>query len=287
MNKFNCEIAKKVPLESIMAHLGIACERKKGDDIWYKSPFCIPQKTGSFKVNIVINKWFDFALGEGGDTIKLVALINKCNTSKALEYIRGLNYDLFSFQQLIGTIQSAKMEILEIAEIKSENIKKYLFNRGLHGQEIYDYCNEITYSNKGRMYKSLGFKNRIGGFELRDEGFKSCFGKKDITFYDFGQQNLSVFEGFIDFLSYLMLPEFEIKEANYLIMNSLSMIPRIDEIIKNHEKCYYFLDNDLAGKSAFESLKSRFEHQIDKSGFYAAHKDLNDFLIFKNTQSHE
>ncbi len=281
MDIFNCELAKKVPLESLMAHIGIAYERKKGENIWYKSPFYNPQKTGSFKINTTINKWYDFALGEGGDTIKLITKLNKCNTSKALEYIKNLNIDFFSFQQPLEIERPTKMEILKISEIQNENLKEYLNHRGVFVDQANKYCKEITYSNNGKLYRSIGFENRLGGYELRNERFKSCFGKKDITYFDNGFENLAVFEGFIDFLSFFELEEFQKIEANYLILNSLSMINRAELIINNHQNTYLFLDNDFAGKVAKDALMKKFPNQIDMSNQYSNVKDLNDYLFYK------
>ncbi len=280
MEKFNCKIAKNVPLEHIMKHFNIAVERKKSDNLWYLSPFK-SEKTASFKVNTTHNIWYDFSIGTGGDTIKFMEKLQKCDTSKALELLKKFEVDFFSFQQPKEILKPNGIEILKIGDIRNSNLINYLSTRGIYEKEAFGYCKEIIYLNYGKVYQSIGFENQSNGFELRNEKFKSCFGKKDITFFDNNSENLTVFEGFIDFLSFLMLDEFRINNSNWLILNSLALINRIESYLINHKLTYLFLDNDLAGKTATSGIISKYSNQIDMSIFYANHKDLNDYLIYK------
>jgi hypothetical protein len=286
MEKYNCKTAKNISLVPLMAQLGYAIDKKKGDNYWYKSPFK-PEKTASFKINTTINKWFDFSLGSGGDTIEFVKKLKGFETDKALEFLSNPCINFFSFQQPQAIEKSQGIQIVSIKPIKNMVLIKYLNSRGIFGEKPLSFCCEVEYLNVGRTYKSIGFKNSSNGFELRSEKFKSCFGKKDYTFYDYGYQKLSVFEGFMDFLSYLMLSELEIFDSNYLILNSLTMINRVDGIIERHKQIYYFLDNDQAGNESVKKLKLTPVTQIDMSIFYSEHKDLNDYLVFIYTQSHE
>lgn len=286
MEKYNCKTAKNIPLVPLMAQFGYSIDKKKRDNYWYKSPFK-PEKTASFKINTTLNKWFDFSLGCGGDTIEFVKKLRGIETDKALEFLSNPSIDFFSFDQPQAFEKPQGIQIVAIKTIENDGLLKYLKARGIFGEKLLSYCNQIEYLNVGKSFKSIGFKNNSGGYELRSDRFKSCFGKKDYTFFDYGYQKLAVFEGFMDFLSYLMLSELEIIDTNYLILNSLAMLNRVDRIIERHKQIYYFLDNDKAGNEAVEKMKSKPFTQIDMSIFYSGHKDLNDYLIFINTQSHE
>lgn len=83
----------------------------------------------------------------------------------------------------------------------------------------------------------------------------------------------------MDFLSYLMLPVFHVADANFLVLNSLSLIGKASAYLDDHDSKFLFLDNDQSGFKAANQLKQRYSRVIDMSSFYAGHKDLNDFLI--------
>ena len=67
-------------------------------------------------------------------------------------------------------------------------------------------------------------------------------------------------------------------DADFLILNSLSFMQRSQPLIKSHES-FLFLDNDQAGANAKKALHSEHIPFLDCSGFYAAHKDVNDYLV--------
>jgi hypothetical protein len=93
-----------------------------------------------------------------------------------------------------------------------------------------------------------------------------------------GGANLIVFEGFMDFLSYLMLPVFHIADASFLILNSISLVRRASESISAFPSKFLFLDNDRSGMKAAAQINQLYPRVVDMSLFYAGNKDLNDFL---------
>ena len=52
---------------------------------------------------------------------------------------------------------------------------------------------------------AIGFKNDSGGYELRNPYFKGSSSPKDITTFNNGAKEATVFEGFIDFLSFMAI----------------------------------------------------------------------------------
>lgn len=67
-----------------------------------------------------------------------------------------------------------------------------------------------TLPHARQWYFSVGFKNRKGGIEIRNPYFKGAVSPKDITHVshnagDRRQSPVLVFEGFMDYLSYLAL----------------------------------------------------------------------------------
>ena len=72
-------------------------------------------------------------------------------------------------------------------------------------------CKEIHYELRGRKFFALGFKNQSEGFEIRNPYYKGCIKTKDISIirHQNGeiQCHVCIFEGFMDFLSYLTLKQ--------------------------------------------------------------------------------
>ena len=81
----------------------------------------------------------------------------------------------------------------------------------------------------------------------------------------------------MDFLSWQTLNPSSTSDA--IVLNSLALLPRIQEKIKGYKQVESFLDNDDAGRKSFEVLKQFYSHVIDGSVRYGAHKDLNEWLV--------
>ena len=81
----------------------------------------------------------------------------------------------------------------------------------------------------------------------------------------------------MDFLSWRKLhPEID---ADSIVLNSLALLPKVFPLITSYPSIECFLDNDVAGRKAFELLKCSCPHVMDGSVRYQAHKDLNEWLI--------
>jgi Toprim-like/CHC2 zinc finger len=281
IQKMNCKTAKKMPLEQIMACLNIPIEKTLGNDIWYLSPFK-SEKTASFKINTNRNIWFDFSLGQGGDGIKLIQTLKNCDAKKALEFLSEIMGGDFVYQKsetFKSELNKSSIKILNISLVSDKKLTQYLNSRGIFSDQAISFCKVIEYENMGRKFKSVAFENLSGGFEIRSEGFKSCHGKKDISLLKNGGQNILIFEGFFDFLSYLETPNLKVENADYLILNSLVNSRKISNILEIYRKIFLFLDNDEAGNKAKLELKKVGKEIIDMSVFYEKYKDLNECLV--------
>lgn len=282
--------AKKIPLDAFLEANGISLSKvcNDGQDKWFLSPFRF-ENTPSLHISVRNNIWFDFGKTEG---VKGGSIIDFCLEYFPLttikEVLEKLETDFSSFQQpqtktegmeVNKKVLSSKIKIVDIEELSHEPLITYLAKRGIDIITAQKYCKQIGYVNNDKYFKSIGFQNQSGGFELRSEGFKSCTSPKDITFIDNGcNDKLAVFEGFIDFLSYQMLPLFFIENANWLILNSLSFIKCSYKVCNEHKQVFLFLDNDAAGQKAVSMFQARFPLTVNMSVFYTQFKDLNDYL---------
>ncbi|WP_417153167.1 toprim domain-containing protein [Rikenella microfusus] len=92
-----------------------------------------------------------------------------------------------------------------------------------------------------------------------------------------------VFEGFMDFLSYLSLKENPARPLNVIVLNSVANLDKAIPFLQRHQAVHLFLDRDEAGHMATAEIASRCPQSevIDHSGFYLGYKDVNDYLRAK------
>lgn len=280
----NCKtINEQIKMIDYLAQKNINPIKIKNNDYWYCSPFR-NENTASFKVAISTNRFYDFGEGIGGN---LIDLISKLENISVKQVIRKVTND-FSFPKQDHLNESFsdplilnKISILQNKSIFNYNLKRYLKSRGIENSDYWKYIREIHFStgNINNLY-SIGFKNDSGSFELRNSFYKGSTGK-DITTLLNNSNKLNVFEGFMDFLSWLEI--FGVETEDFLILNSISMQAKIKDILghKNYDTVNLYLDNDEAGKTLTEKVNSTFSQSKDCSELYCNHKDLNEFLISK------
>ena len=237
------------------------------------------EKTPSLFVNFINNVAFDFGTGKKYDVVSLVQGIKQCSVSQALEYLSQFD---FSFQQQICNItkNESKYEILSISEVKHNALIQYLKERRIENN--IHLLKEIHYKISNKKYFGIGFKNDANGYEIRNKYSKICIGRKDITTVKNKSNNLRIFEGFMDYLSFIQMKKtLEEQLSDYVILNSVSMIFKLKKIIENYEKIGLYFDNDEAGNRATNEVKQLNPYVEDNRILYQNYKDLNDFIMGK------
>ena len=69
--------------------------------------------------------------------------------------------------------------------------------------------------------------------------------------------------------------------SDYVILNSVTMIFKLEKIIKSYEKIELYFDNDEAGNRATNEVKRLNPYVEDNRILYQNYKDLNDFIMSK------
>lgn len=299
----NIQQAKQIKLFDLLAHLGYHPTHVKnsGDDVWYLSPFR-QEETPSFHISLRYNCWFDFAESNKGDHNSIVDFVIKYNRTDvpgALNYLSSLrlsnNNDVAISKPPAlspGSFKSeeSKAEILDIKSLYAYSLKNYLVeSRGISLQLGMKYLREIKYrflegENQGKEFYSIGFRNRSGGWALRNKYFKMATKPNDISVIETGSDRVSVYEGFMNFLSHLMLSRNVSPVTDVVILNSNSFKEIGKDFIneKGYNIVYSFLDNDQPGKKTLEYFKVELPMVTDCSGAYRSHNDLNDYLLNGN-----
>ena len=269
---------KQISITDYLQQQGYSVARVQGIHFWYYSPLR-NESTPSLKVNTERNQWYDFGTGEHGDTIDLVCALQHCTISKAIELlgdIKQVAHRDFSFG---GESKASehKLVILSAQPLNNPYLIHYIAERGIPLSIANRFCSEIRYNNTNRTYYAIGFANDAGGWEIRSPYFKGCIAQKAITTISKGTDVLQIFEEFMDFLSWQTLNPSSTSDT--IVLNSLALLPRIQEKIRGYKQVESFLDNDEAGRKSFDVLKQFYPSIIDGSVRYRTHKDLNEWLV--------
>ena len=269
---------KQIAITDYLQQQGYVPARVQGIHYWYYSPLR-NESTPSFKVNTERNQWYDFGSGEHGDIIDLVCALHRCTISEAIRLLSGskqIVHQDFSFGGERKTSKH-KLEIISVQSLTNPYLLRYIAERGISLSIANRFCSEIRYNNTNRTYYAIGFANDAGGWEIRSPYFKGCIAPKAITTISKATDVLQIFEGFMDFLSWQTLNSSSTCDA--IVLNSLALLPRIQEKIKGYKQVESFLDNDDAGRKSFEVLKHFCPSIIDGSVRYRTHKDINEWLV--------
>ena len=281
---------KRYPIVEYLERKGIKPVRKTPTYVMYRSP--LREETHpSFKVDTEKNLWIDYGEGRGGSIIDLCMRMEGCTLSEAIRRLgqnapdngtyNFLNDFVPNNPQPAMVVNGAR-RLIEISDTLPPHLQDYLTKeRCIDLEKAMPFLKCISYEVRGRHYQAIGFANLSGGYELRDDKtFKGTIAPKDITpIFTDRAEPVCIFEGFMDFLSFLSMKE-EITN-HCLVMNSVSNVARTIRYLNDRHLTHIraFLDNDEAGRRTVQDfIKSGF-HVEDMNIHYKDFKDLNEYHV--------
>lgn len=293
--------AAKIPIERYLLAEGFKHSRVTlgGDELWYHSPIRSGDKTPSFKVNRPKNIWYDHGLDEGGDVIALVCTLRKVTVSEALAIIESLErqglpqikndpVDEINSSMTICATQAVVPEskILKVQDIKHPALMDYLQQRCIDRSLAKKFLKEVHYQRVMSLqnYFTLGWPNGQG-FDTRNAYFKGFVGtgKSISTLTMEGNESVLVFEGFLDFLSYVGYRGEVPKKEGFLILHSTALKRQAVKAIKQYDikRVQLFMDHDDVGRSCkVFFLKYLLGYEVqDCSELYTGYKDVNEWYV--------
>ena len=275
----NCKQFNSIKLEEVLVSLGHHPTKQNEKEAWYRNPFA-NENHASFKINKNMNYWYLHSEGIGGNNVDFMKKYLNASVKEVLEWAEQ-NFFSFQYQNNSNTKQKAlanNYTIIEVKDIQHQALLEYLKSRKVENQ--LEFLKEIHYRMNDKNYFGIGFKNDSGGYEIRNKYSKICLGKKDVSMIKNGSENLKIFEGFFDFLSFKNIEKsLSDEKSDYIILNSVSMISKIKSLLENHKNIGLYFDNDEAGNRAVETLKKEFENVEDDRILYKDFKDLNDWAM--------
>ena len=283
----NCKQFNTIPLEEVLQNLGHLPTKQTEKEAWFLNPFA-NENHASFKINKNMNYWYLHSEGIGGKNVDFMKKYLNASVKEVLEWAEMQHFSSFQPQNAIQKQNNSKpnYQITDIKELQNENLKEYLHQRGI-SSKTYPLVKEVHFTIGEKKLYAIGFENLSGGWELRNSFYKGSLQKKDISIVNLNNENqnetgkrIVVFEGFMDALSFVEMKPFFI--GDLLVMNSISLLNRTNEFLKNYSEIHLFLDNDKAGETCKNEILKSFPEAKNHSEIYALHKDLNDYLQFKN-----
>ena len=178
----NIQEAKQIKIADYLQSLGHRPVKQQGANLWYKSPLR-NESEASFKVNTMMNSWFDFGMGKGGNIITLASYLYATDNlpyllDKMEKQTPHVRPTVFSFTQ---QATEPSFERLEVRELNHPALLRYLSERKINLYIARKECAELHFSHNCKNYFAIGFKNKSGGYEVRNRFFKGCMSPKDIT----------------------------------------------------------------------------------------------------------
>jgi hypothetical protein len=283
----NCKSGNNLSIAGFLLSKGISPESYNNKSFLYFSPLR-NEKTASFKVDRVKNIWYDFGTGTGGRLIDLVCKMYGVDIPGSLLILSGAGTppQSFSFDQPQDNTTESNLILKHIQPLQNRALIQYLKSRKIPFEIAARYTNEAYYTitkpdtGEIKKYFAICFKNIAGGYELRNPYFKGSTSPKSYSIIPGNPEKINVFEGFIDFLSALVYYQQQEPQATTIILNSLSHLRHLWEILPNFNQINLYLDQDAPGQKAAKEIQSRFPMAVNKSEIlHEKYKDFNEFLI--------
>ena len=289
-----------ISIIEIMAHYGKRLDHTRSG--LYFSPFR-DETNPSFHINESKNSWYDYGTGEGGSLFDFVCKLAGISRSEVYDWLASFRHMVpeSEYKDVIAPIlqrpQHSSKIVIDSAShtFTKTKLVEYAASRAVSKEILEKYCEEIIYhveTAPDRKFFAIGFKNNSDGYVLRSSISKKC-SCSDITTLDPSGQmtdkttgdKVLVFEGFMDFLSWMTDVKQLIPKYDCCILNSVTNIGKALPWIMQHSNIAAFMDNDQAGKDTLqkimESAKDTADHDIcvyDMSRLYEGYNDLNEKL---------
>ena len=290
MKEEDLSLIKRYPIVEYLERKGVKPVRRTPSYALYRSP--LREETHpSFKVDTEKNLWIDYGEGRGGSIFDLCMRMEGCTLSEAIRRLgqnapdNGIYSSLNDFMpnnsQPMMAINGAR-RLIGISDTLPPYFQEYLMKeRCIDLEKATPFLKCISYEVRGRHYQAIGFANLSGGYELRDDKtFKGTIAPKDITLiFTDRAEPVCIFEGFMDFLSFLSMKE-EITN-HCLVMNSVSNVARTIRYLNDRHLTHIrtFLDNDEAGRRAVQDFIKAGFHVENMNIHYQDFKDLNEYHV--------
>lgn len=274
--------ARSVDLFHYMTSLGYVPVRYNDRKASFLSPKR-DEKHPSFEIDRRMNRWSDYGdAGAFGSPIDFIMWMKGCDE---LEAAKTLVNDIRISTHKAPSKEKRQEKSIEVLnewdEITNEALVDYCENeRKIPIYIVNRFCKQVLFqfsSSKYVKYFGVGWPNDNGGHSIRGLWFRGSTRPAGISTITKGNTNETmVFEGMMDFLSYMVL--YGGLGHEIIVLNSLIFIPMITDYLKEKTHVHLWIDNDAAADEKAEYLKESGVNIVDHRGEFMGYNDLNELL---------
>ena len=282
------DIKEQVSLADLLSSLGYKPEKRSGKELLYISMLRVTDTNPSFSVNQELNVWYDHGSGKGGNIIDFAMVYWRLTFIEAMKKraaVSGGNFSAIGPGEKKLRRHARKLPHYCIEEIKplgsNPAITDYVLSRGVwqaaksHLKEVYYYVEDEQKVRK--PFFSAGWQNELCSWEVRNPYFKGCLGHKAISFIGRDCNQVAVFEGYFNYLSWLTVNP--LAGDSILVLNSASLLASAISKAKDFSEISLFFDRDVTGENISAAFLQALPRAIDQSGQYLNFNDYNEMLV--------
>jgi hypothetical protein len=278
-----CQELNQQDLVEFLATLGLHPAKVRGNAYWYHSPFHVDRHP-SLKVDRSKNVWYDHGGAQpgGGTLIDFGIRYYQCSVADFLRrYPSILPTSLPTAPSQSPNDQVTEyIRIESIQPLSSLSLLSYLRERRIPYEIARQFCQQLSIRVREKNHTVIGFANRSDGYEFRSRFIKLSNRPKDLSLIGNSCQQLLIFEGFFDFLSWKTINTGQAQpKADCCILNGTANHSKLDSILPQYEQYHLYLDNDNAGRELTRKILNEFPRGSDASNLYQGYKDLNQWHI--------
>ncbi|MFN3773437.1 toprim domain-containing protein [Cloacibacterium normanense] len=265
----------------------VVFERKTGHDFYFRTP--------ENKFSVSHDGFYDFKSGEGGQIIKAIMTLENKSWKDAVKFLRefsgfeNLNVSETNVQYRKTSLHQPPLIINSVTP-NNDKLIQYFENRGISKGVLQYFTKQIHFKIADKTLFGIGIENVSNGWEIRNPLMKTKIGENDISEVRGNKNELIVFEGMTDTLSFFQLLKSNQLQNNRSIvtLNSVTNVGRFLQKYEHYEgKIFLCLDGDEAGNSVTQKILNEFKNKNiqDIRSLYniseKGNKDLNDYLQYK------
>lgn len=286
------KITKGISVIDYFLHLErkgtVTFDRKSGKDYYFRTP--------QHKFSVSSNGYYDFKTAEGGQIIKAVMELEKLTWKDAISFLKNFggseveqNLHAERNRLLTGSDSPRSSEGFLIHSFVPNNahLISYFEERGISAEVLKAHTRQVHFETGGKKYFAIGIENVSKGMDLRNPYMKSKIGKNNLSERKGTGNEMIVFEGMTDMLSFAQLLQ-DNHRKNTRTLVTLNSVTNVDKFIARYSafsgKIFLCLDGDSAGTSATQKILNELKdrdikdirplYQISEN----ANNDLNDYL---------
>lgn len=286
------QISNSISLVDYFQHLKdrniVKFDRKIGNEFYFL--------TDDNKFSVSANGYYDFKTDEGGQILKAVMNFEKLDWKESLEFVKNFNQNFMQYGSdfksnqndlLRDESKSVEISITNSFLPNNERLIAYFEGRGISMQTLIENTRQVHYEVGGKNYFGIGIENISGGFDIRNSLIKSKVGKNDISEIKGAKDEVIVFEGMTDMLSFAQLLKVNNQKNNRTLL-TLNSTTNLDKFLEKYSgysgKIFLCLDGDKTGNQATKKILNSFIdkdvkdirslYNISENG----NNDLNEYL---------